>query len=138
MGHYPGLKKIRFKKYENVSLYKIIKIFLNNLIDDEILDRANGVAFNFILAIFPAMIFLFTLIPYVTDFFPDINTESIMEFLGDQIPPSMYEVISTTLHDIISIPTGRIVFLGFYLFILFIHQWYDGADACIQRLLPDH
>ena len=46
------LKKVRFRKYENVSLYSILKIFLTNLMNDEILDRANGVAFNFILAIF--------------------------------------------------------------------------------------
>ena len=51
-------KRVRFQKYENVSLYKIIKIFLRNLLNDDILDRANGVAFNFILAIFPAIIFL--------------------------------------------------------------------------------
>lgn len=107
------LKKVRFKKYENVSLYKIIKIFLNNLTDDEILDRANGVAFNFILAIFPAIIFLFTLIPYITEFFPDINTDSIMQFLGDQIPSSMNEVISSTLHDIISIQRGGLLSFGF-------------------------
>lgn len=107
------LKKVRFKKYENVSLYKIIKIFLNNLTDDEILDRANGVAFNFILAIFPAIIFLFTLIPYITEFFPDINTDSIMQFLGDQIPTSMNEVISSTLHDIISIQRGGLLSFGF-------------------------
>lgn len=107
------LKKVRFKNLENVSLYKIIRIFLDNLMDDEILDRANGVAFNFILAIFPAIIFLFTLIPYVTDFFPDINTESIMQFLGDQIPASMYDVISTTLNDIISIQRGGLLSFGF-------------------------
>lgn len=107
------LKKVRFKNLENVSLYKIIRIFLDNLMDDEILDRANGVAFNFILAIFPAIIFLFTLIPYVTDFFPEINTESIMQFLGDQIPSSMYNVISTTLNDIISIQRGGLLSFGF-------------------------
>jgi membrane protein len=81
--------------------------------DDEILDRANGVAFNFILAIFPAIIFLFTLIPYITDFYPEINTESIMQFLGDQIPASMYNVISTTLTDIISIQRGGLLSFGF-------------------------
>lgn len=81
--------------------------------DDEILDRANGVAFNFILAIFPAIIFLFTLIPYITDFYPEINTESIMQFLGDQIPASMYDVISTTLTDIISIQRGGLLSFGF-------------------------
>ena len=107
------LKKVRFEKYENVSLYKIIKIFLRNLLNDDILDRANGVAFNFILAIFPAVIFLFTLIPYVTVYFPGINTESIMEFMGQQIPPSMFEVVSTTVHDIISNQRGGLLSLGF-------------------------
>ena len=107
------LKKVRFEKYENVSLYKIIKIFLRNLLNDDILDRANGVAFNFILAIFPAVIFLFTLIPYVTVYFPGINTDSIMEFMGQQIPPSMFEVVSTTVHDISSNQRGGLLSLGF-------------------------
>jgi membrane protein len=107
------LKNIRFKKYENVSLYKIIKIFLKNLLNDDILDRANGVAFNFILAIFPAIIFLFTMIPYVSQYFPEINTESIMQFIGQQIPPTMFEVVSSTVHDIVSIQRGGLLSLGF-------------------------
>ncbi|HZB14944.1 MAG TPA: YihY/virulence factor BrkB family protein [Chryseolinea sp.] len=107
------LKKVRFEKYENVSLYKIIRIFLNNLWNDDILDRANGVAFNFILAIFPAIIFLFTLIPYVTEYFPEINTESIMAFLGQQIPPSMFETVAATVNDIINNQRGGLLSLGF-------------------------
>src|SRR5690606_38034167 len=107
------LKKVQFKKYENVSLYSILKIFLQNLTDDEILDRANGVAYNFLLAIFPGIIFLFTLIPYVTVFFPEINKESIMEFLGSQMPPSMYEAISSTVLDIVSNQRGGLLSLGF-------------------------
>ena len=106
-------KRVRFQKYENVSLYKIIKIFLRNLLNDDILDRANGVAFNFILAIFPAIIFLFTLIPYVSKYFPEINTESIMQFLGQQIPASMFEVVSSTVHDIVSNQRGGLLSLGF-------------------------
>jgi membrane protein len=107
------LKQVRFSKYENVSLYKILKIFLRNLLNDDILDRANGVAFNFILAIFPAIIFLFTLIPYVTAFFPEINTDSIMAFIGQQIPPSMFEVMSSTVLDIVSNQRGGLLSLGF-------------------------
>jgi len=109
------LKKVRFKKYENVSLYKIIKLFLKNLMDDEIMDRANGVAFNFIMAIFPAIIFLFTLIPYISPFFPEINTSSIMSFLGELMPASMYEVISPTVLDIVSNQRGGLLSLGFLL-----------------------
>jgi membrane protein len=107
------MKKIRFQKHENVSLYKIVKIFLRNLTKDEILDRANGVAFNFILAIFPTIIFLFTLIPYVSSFFPDINKESIMSFMGEMMPPTMYEVVSTTIVDIVSNQRGGLLTFGF-------------------------
>src|SRR5258708_30657707 len=105
------LKKIRFPKYENVSLYKLVKIFLRNLQHDEIVDRSHGVSFNFILAVFPAVIFLFTLIPYITAYFPKINNESIMSFLGELMPSSMFEVISSTVLDILSNQRGGLLTL---------------------------
>ena len=112
------MKNIRFSNHEDVSLYRIVKRFLHNLQDDEIMDRANGVAFNFILAIFPAIIFLFTLIPYVTRYFPEINRESIMQFLqglseSGLMPGSMYEVASTTILDIVSNQRGGLLTFGF-------------------------
>ncbi|HEY3403517.1 MAG TPA: YihY/virulence factor BrkB family protein [Ohtaekwangia sp.] len=116
---YPGMyliswmKKVRFSKYENVSLYKILRLFGQNLVNDEIMDRANGVAYNFILAVFPAIIFLFTLIPYITPFFPDITHESILQFMGDLMPTSMFEVVSPTVMDIVSNQRGGLLSLGF-------------------------
>lgn len=107
------LKKIKFRKYGNLSLYNFLKLFLHNIDEDEIMDRANGVSFNFILAIFPAIIFLFTLIPYITTYFPEVNKESIMQFLGEMMPPSMYDVISTTVLDIISNQRGGLLTFGF-------------------------
>jgi membrane protein len=107
------MRKVRFRKHEDVSLYKIIKVFLHNLKEDEIMDRANGVAFNFILATFPAIIFLFTLIPYFTSYFPSINQESIMAFLRDFLPASMYDVIAGTVLDIVSNQRGGLLTLGF-------------------------
>jgi membrane protein len=109
------MRNIRFKKHENISLYKIVKNFLKNLREDEISDRANGVAFNFILATFPAIIFLFTLIPYVTAYFPEINRDSIMGFIHDSelLPASMYDVVATTIMDIVSNQRGGLLTLGF-------------------------
>lgn len=112
------MKNIRFPNHEDVSLYRIVKRFLHNLQDDEIMDRANGVAFNFILAIFPAIIFLFTLIPYVTRYFPEINRDAIMKFLlelseSGLMPGSMYEVASTTILDIVSNQRGGLLTFGF-------------------------
>jgi len=107
------MRRIKFKRWNNVSLYKIMKLFVRNMTQDEILNRANGVAFSFILAIFPAIIFLFTLIPYVSLIIPEVNTESIMSFLGEMLPASMYDVIASTVQDIISNQRGGLLTLGF-------------------------
>ncbi len=109
------LKKVRFKNQENVSLYKILRILIKNLMDNEILDRANGVAYNFILAIFPGIIFLFTLIPYFTVYFPEINKETILQFLSGQMPASMVDVVSSTVLDILSNQRGGLLSVGFLL-----------------------
>jgi membrane protein len=109
------LKKIKLKKHENLSLYRFLKIFINNIQEDEIMDRANGVAFNFILAIFPTIIFLFTLIPYITVYFPTINEKSIMAFLGDLMPSNMYAITSSTIQDIVHNQRGGLLTLGFVL-----------------------
>jgi membrane protein len=106
-------KKIKFNKYNNASLYSIGKIFFNNLGKHEILERANAVTFNFTLAIFPAIIFLFTLLPYVSSFIPQVNPESIMGLLGEIMPDSMYEVISHTVEDMISNTRGSLLTFGF-------------------------
>lgn len=113
------MKRIRFRRYHNLSLYRFIRIFLHNLQRDEILDRANGVAFNFVLAVFPFVIFLFTLIPYVTSFFPAVNKQSILTYLGQMLPPSMFDVISGTIVDIVSNQRGGLLTFGF-IFALFL------------------
>jgi membrane protein len=107
------LKKIKIRSSENLSLYKFFKIFLFNIQENEIIDRANGVSYNFILAIFPTVIFLFTLIPYVSDYFPAINRDSIMLFLSNYMPASMYEAVSSTVLDILSKQRGGLLTFGF-------------------------
>jgi membrane protein len=109
------LKRIKFKHHGNLSLYKFLKIFLYNINEDEIMDRSYGVAFNFILAVFPAIIFLFTLIPYVSVYFPEITTETIMHFLQDAIPASMYDSVASTVIDIVSNQRGGLLTFGFLL-----------------------
>ncbi len=109
------LKNIKLKRHDNLSLYKFLKIFFFNISEDEILDRANAVAFNFILAIFPAIIFLFTLIPYISHYFPEITTGTIMKFMSEIIPDSMYSVASSTILDIVSKHRGGLLTFGFLL-----------------------
>ena len=107
------MKRITFKRFGNLSLYKFMKIFLHNIHEDEIFDRSNSVAYNFILAVFPTIIFLFTLIPYVTVYFPEISNQSIIEFIGDFAPANMTDVISGTVLDIVNNQRGGLLTFGF-------------------------
>ena len=106
------LKGVKFKRYDNLSLYEIIQVFIGKISRDEIFERANGVAFNFTVAVFPAIIFLFTLTPYIHDVIPDVNQESILDFIGDVMPESMYETVYTTIVDIVRNTRGGLLTFG--------------------------
>jgi membrane protein len=107
------LKRVKLKNHGYISLYNFLKLFIHNLQKDEIADRANGVAYNFILAIFPAIIFLFTLVPYVSHYFPEITTGTIMHFLSDVMPPTIYGAASDTILDIVRNQRGGLLTAGF-------------------------
>ncbi len=62
------------------SLYDLLKIFLISLTKDDILERAKAITYNFTLAIFPGIIFLFTLIPYIP--IPNLQ-DTIMSFFEE-------------------------------------------------------
>jgi membrane protein len=108
------LKKIRLRK-RNVSLYSIVIILYRKIRKDELLDRSYSVAFSFTLAIFPLIIFLFTLVPYIHNFVPEIDVDTIMEFLQSVMPPTTYNAASSTIKDIISRQRGDLLSFGFLL-----------------------
>ena len=110
------LKSIRLKK-SDISLYKFFEMLFKKLELDDILDRASGVAFSFTTAIFPAIIFIFTLIPFIQGYIqdyvqmPDLDNQ-IMAFLAEEIPVSMFDTVASTIQDILSIKRGSLLSFG--------------------------
>jgi membrane protein len=97
---------------KKTSLSKVLKIFWRKIQKDELDARANAVAFNFTLSVFPALIFLFTLIPYI----PIENLDrQIMSLLGQVLPEGIYIEASSTIEDIVSRPRGNLLSIGFIL-----------------------
>ena len=108
------LKNIRFRGGK-ISLYFILKTFIDKLGQGDLLERANAVAFSFTVAIFPAILFLFTLTPYIHEWIPSVDNESIMAFMGQIMPPNMYAVVEHTVLDIISHSRGELLTFSFIL-----------------------
>lgn len=93
-----------------VSLYDILVILIEKLRVYNIDQRATSVAFSLTLASFPAVIFLFTLIPYI----PIVNLDDqIMAFLSEVIPRGIYVEVSQTILDIVSRPRKGVLSIGF-------------------------
>ena len=113
------LHRIKFKRYEGLTLYEVIKIFIRKITNDEIIERAEAVAFNFTLSVFPGIILLFTLIPYIHELVPDISQERVIEFIGDLLPEKLFEDARYTIEDIVKNTRGGLLtFVAFLSLIL--------------------
>ena len=99
------LDNIHLRKKE-VSIYRILENLVVNINNDDILHKASSVAFSFTLAVFPAIIFLFSLIPYIP--IPNIRA-SMVELIDDVV---MLQQISQTIHDVISKPRVELLSFG--------------------------
>ena len=95
-----------------VTWYDFLKKMGNKIVDNDTSERAGSVSYSLILAVFPTIIFLFTLIPYIP---VDNLQERIMDFLGRVLPGNTFETVKTTILDIISRPRSGVLSLGFLL-----------------------
>ena len=103
------LKRKKLKS-SGVSYFKLFQIFFEEISDHNLIERANNVAFHFTLAIFPAIIFLFTLIPELPI---DNLTEEVMQLLKETMPASVFQEAEATIKDILSKSRGGLLSFGF-------------------------
>ena len=98
--------------FGKLPLYTVASFFFQEISRESILNKASSLAYNFMLAIFPGIIFLFTLIPYIP---VDNFQEKLLSFLEIVIPTDAFSAIQTTLEDIIKNQNGGLLSFGFVL-----------------------
>ena len=92
------LKKSSLPGFDRVPVFYVAYYFKEATWNGTLGTRSASLAFNFFLAIFPGILFLFSLIPFVPihGFF-----DSILLSLEGILPESVKEPVLTTLHDLI-------------------------------------
>jgi membrane protein len=103
------LKRVRFVEGK-VSVYHVLNVVIDELHHDSLTKRSSYMAFNFTLAIFPTIIFLFTLIPYIPVGHLD---RDILTLLEDVMPTEIYNAGAETIEDIVNKPRGGLLSFGF-------------------------
>lgn len=107
-------KKTVLPGFQGLILYDVILFFFKQVNKIGLRDRAAAIAFNFIMAIPAAAIFLFTLIPY----FPISKNiqDELFEFIQDVMPNSeSRSLIMTTMLDLFNKPKTGLLSIGFIL-----------------------
>ena len=105
------LKDTTMKKGQ-ISLYEVLFVFFRKMKEDEIIERANAVAYSFTIALFPAILFLFALIPLIHEVIPEVDQQSILDFVSQWMPENMYSVVESTIIDIVGKSRGGLLTFG--------------------------
>lgn len=91
------LHKVVLPGFEGLSLYDLVKIYLTGIIEGAFSARAGSVAFSFFMAIFPALLFLLNLIPYVPI---DGFDSKFLAFIYELMPSQSEEFFKPIINDI--------------------------------------
>lgn len=108
-------KKIKLPGFEGLSLFDLIKTYIYGIIEGTFTTRAGSIAFSFFMALFPFMLFLLNLIPYIPieDF-----QERFLIFIGRILPAQTNEFFFPIIEDIAANPRGGLLSFVFILTIL--------------------
>lgn len=105
------LKGVRLREGK-ASLYRTLIIFVDKVGDNQLFERAYGVAFNFTLSLFPSIIFLFALIPFIHTWVPSISQGEILYFLRDILPKNLFQAAADTIYDTLQIRREGLMSFG--------------------------
>jgi membrane protein len=119
-------KRITLPGFDGVPLYDVAVFFFRGLTEGYITSRAASISYSVFLAIFPFLIFLFTIIPFI----PIENfQQSLLGIVKDFMPSLAFESVKETIIDIITRPRSSILILNLILTLYFST---NGVNSLIE------
>lgn len=76
------LKNIRLPGFEGLSIYDLIEMYIRGIVQGALSTRASAIAFSLFLALFPLLIFMVTLVPFLVSYISLENANFDAEFLS--------------------------------------------------------
>jgi len=103
-------KSITLPGFEGVPIYNVGVFYVNAIANGAIGVRASAISFSFFIALFPSIIFLFTLIPFI----PIGNFQfELFDLLKHILPSDIFQVVENTILDITMNKRGSLLSFGF-------------------------
>lgn len=126
-----GLSKlISLPGFNDIPIYYVFVFFVKGLFEGDLSQRSAALSFTFFLAMFPAIISFFTLIPYVP--IEDFQT-TLLGVISEIIPKATWEVIGPIITDIISLQRGSLLSISFLSAIFFASNGMMGITKAFNN-----
>jgi len=74
------LKKIKLPGFEGLSVYDLIEMYILGVVEGALSTRASAIAFSLFIALFPLLIFMVTMVPFIIETFSLESTNFETEF----------------------------------------------------------
>jgi len=114
-------QKIYLPRFKGLTLYDLLKTYFFGIIEGTFSSRAGSIAFSFFMALFPFILFLLNLIPYLP-----IEPYHFVEFIDDVLPKDTASFFMPVILDIIDNPRGGLLS---FVFLLTIFLMSNGVNA---------
>ncbi len=124
-----GLESIKIPGLNGLSLYDLMYMYIKGIVYGAFSTRASGISFSVFLAIFPFLLFLLNLIPYI----PIDNFQvEFLNFINQILPPKTSEFFDSIIADIAKNKRGGLLSSTFLLSIFLmtngINAVFSGFD----------
>lgn len=117
------LKRIKLRTFEGLSMYDLMEMYVIGIIKGTLTYRASAISFSFFMAIFPFLLFILNLIPYV----PIENFQAdFLLFIDNLLPPQTNDFFGSIFEDIAKNRRGGLLST---VFVLSIFLMTNGINA---------
>jgi len=124
-------KKIVLPGFQGLSLYVVSKFFVKEINNTKLTERAAAVTYNFLMAIAPTMLFLFSLIPY----FPLQGVQQTILITLKMVTPNahIYQTASKIVIDFMTVQRKDVLSFGILLTLFFSSNGIMGLMRSFDR-----
>ena len=132
------LKNLVLPGFDGIPISNVINFVIKGFSKGVLVTRASSIAFNLLIALLPASIFLFTLIPFI----PIHNfQQELIRLFENILPSNAFNFMQTTIIDIVTHKSGSLLIIMFIATVIFstngihavIHAFVVSAHAFRTR-----
>jgi membrane protein len=130
--------KLVLPGFDGIPVNQVIGFVIKGFRRGVLVTRASSIAFNLLMALLPASIFLFTLIPFIP--IPNFQ-EEVLKLFESMLPMNAFKFMETTIIDIVTNKSGGLLLFMFIATIIFstngihavIHAFVVSAHSFTSR-----